>query len=172
MEVPFTNFSSKRPHDKAIFAHMISELKQNIINHCVQLIEEQIRGLRAEIADLSAGAANENKSTAGDKHETSRAMMHLEQEKLTKRIAELELQLNQMHQIHNAEHGNQKGNGVLYECDRMNIMVATGLGKIETDNISCYVVSRQSPIAIQLSGKKINDTFVMNKETFTIQNVS
>jgi transcription elongation GreA/GreB family factor len=54
----------------------------------------------------------------------------------------------------------------------MNIMVATGLGRIETDNISCYVVSRQSPIAIQLSGKKINDTFVMNKETFTIQNVS
>jgi transcription elongation GreA/GreB family factor len=150
---------------------MISELKKSIISHCVNLIEKQISGLRSEIADLSAGAQNENKSTAGDKHETSRAMMHLEQEKLMKRIAELELQLNQMHQIQNAEHGNQKANGVLYECDRVNIMVATGLGKIEIDNISCFVVSRQSPIAIQLSGKKVNDTIVMNKETFTIQNI-
>ncbi|MBK7855608.1 MAG: hypothetical protein IPJ79_12525 [Bacteroidetes bacterium] len=59
---------------------------------CVSIIDERIAGLKNSIATLLDDAESEMKSSAGDKHETSRAMMQLEQEKLTYQLAEAENQ--------------------------------------------------------------------------------
>lgn len=51
-------------------------------------VEERIQHLQLALDDAMQATADDSKSTAGDKHETSRAMAHLEQEKLGSQFSE------------------------------------------------------------------------------------
>ncbi|KAA5535332.1 hypothetical protein [Paenimyroides baculatum] len=60
------------------------ELKQLILD----TLNKQIEVIQNQISSLSEDAQNDAKSSAGDKHETGLAMMHLEQEKLNTKLME------------------------------------------------------------------------------------
>ncbi len=51
------------------------------------------------ISDLAQDAQNDAKGSAGDKHETALSMMHLEQEKLNQKLAEIIGQKNSVDKI-------------------------------------------------------------------------
>ena len=59
-------------------------LKQKIHTHCLHLLDNKIAELQKILRSLGESAANDTKSSAGDKHETARAMIHIEQETITK----------------------------------------------------------------------------------------
>ncbi len=61
------------------------ELKQLVLD----TLKNQIETIQNQILALSEDAQNDAKSSAGDKHETGLAMMHLEQEKLNVKLMEL-----------------------------------------------------------------------------------
>ena len=61
------------------------ELKQLVLD----TLNNQIETIQNQISALSQDAQNDAKSSAGDKHETGLAMMHLEQEKLNAKLIEL-----------------------------------------------------------------------------------
>lgn len=61
------------------------ELKQLVLD----TLNNQIETIQNQISGLSQDAQNDAKSSAGDKHETGLAMMHLEQEKLNAKLIEL-----------------------------------------------------------------------------------
>ncbi|MFN3640578.1 MAG: hypothetical protein ACK4UK_06640, partial [Flavobacterium sp.] len=68
-------------------------MKNQIILHYNIYLNDRIVSLREMIAGLTEDAKNDAKGSAGDKHETGLAMMHLEQEKLNHKLTEvLELQ--------------------------------------------------------------------------------
>ena len=113
----------------------------------------------------------ESKSTAGDKHETGRAMIHLEQEKLQKQLAESKSVVAEMEQI-KAENTFEKAQkGALVETNRTMFFVAVGLGKVNLDGTDIFVISAQSPIAKQMLGKKQGDSFNMNGTEYVITSV-
>lgn len=58
------------------------ELKQLVLD----TLNNQIEAIQNQILSLSEDAQNDAKSSAGDKHETGLAMMHLEQEKLNAKL--------------------------------------------------------------------------------------
>src|SRR5690349_19772436 len=60
--------------------------KQKIYAYCLQLLNDKILELEKILRDLDESATRDTKSTAGDKHETSRAMIHIEQETITKQL--------------------------------------------------------------------------------------
>ena len=55
-------------------------LKEKVHAACLQLLTDKIKVIQDNLQGLTQGAENDNKSSAGDKHETARAMMQLEQE--------------------------------------------------------------------------------------------
>lgn len=61
------------------------ELKQQMLT----ALKCQIVDIQNQIAALAEDAQNDAKSSAGDKHETGLAMMHLEQEKLNSKLSQL-----------------------------------------------------------------------------------
>ena len=61
-------------------------VRQQVLEACQQDIEAKISTLNAEYALYRESAAGETKSTAGDKHDTAKAMMQLEQEKLGRQL--------------------------------------------------------------------------------------
>ena len=54
--------------------------RQDLINYCTTFIEDQINHVQSVIDSAKESAQNESKSSAGDKHETGKSLMQLEQE--------------------------------------------------------------------------------------------
>ena len=73
--------------------------KQKLIQRCSNYLKDKINSLNAIINEVSEASNSENKSSAGDKHETSKAMMQLEIEKLGTQLKEAELQLLEFEKI-------------------------------------------------------------------------
>ena len=66
-----------------------SALKKQVFDHCWETILQQEKSLLKRQQLLRESLESEQKSSAGDKHETGRAMVQLEQEKLGKQLHEI-----------------------------------------------------------------------------------
>lgn len=119
--------------------------------------------------NTTEAANNETKSSAGDKHETSRAMMQLEQEKLGKQLKELEEQRSELEKIDISKPSVQIAKGTLIQSDKGFLFISIGLGKISVDGKTVFAISPQSPLGLKLLGKKENDVVEMNAVNYTIQ---
>jgi hypothetical protein len=71
----------------------------NSYNACSDYLKDKIQSLNTIINEVSESSNSESKSSAGDKHETSKAMMQLEIEKLGTQLKEAELQLAEFEKI-------------------------------------------------------------------------
>jgi transcription elongation GreA/GreB family factor len=144
-------------------------LKEKIYNHCLGLLNQKIEDLNLALANINEAANNETKSSAGDKHETSRAMMQLEQEKLGKQLKELQEQRSELEKIDISKPSLQISKGTLIQSDKGFLFISIGLGKIIVEEKTVFAISPQSPLGIKLLGKKENDIAEMNGVKYTIQ---
>lgn len=148
-----------------------SVLKEQIKNFCLDLLSQKALLLRSALETASESANNETKSSAGDKHETARAMMQLEQEKLSKQLNELREQQEDLIKINTTVIHNQITMGSLIQTKQALIFIATGLGKIHVNSTLVYVVSDQSPLGMALWHLGINDVAELNGVTYQILQV-
>lgn len=75
------------------------EIKNQLYGHCQQYVDDLILRAQKGIYDAQQEAGREQKSSAGDKFETHRAMMHLQMESFMSRLQvaqELDQLLNQV----------------------------------------------------------------------------
>lgn len=112
--------------------------------------------------DLQESLSSESKSTAGDKHDTSRAMIHLEQEKIQHQFSEIQLQLNQLERIRQVVPKRSIGFGSLVTTSSELFLVGIGLGKQIINGQIIYCVGIESPIGKLLLGKTLNENFIFN----------
>ena len=144
-------------------------LKQKIYNHCLQILVQKIEEINSALKTATESANNETKSSAGDKHETSRAMMQIEQEKLGKQLKELQAQRSELEKIDISKISNQIAKGTLVKTDKGFLFLSIGLGKISVDAEPVFVVSPQSPLGSKLIGLKENDSAEMNGVIYKIE---
>lgn len=135
-------------------------MKEAVVAECRRVIRERISNLKSQMSELVNDAANDSKSTAGDKHETSRAMMQLEQEKLGTQLKILEEQQRQLEQIPIQNNSAKVSNGSLVETDRGWIFIGAALGKISVNKKDVICISQQSPLGkllfIQETGSNVS----------------
>jgi transcription elongation GreA/GreB family factor len=143
-------------------------VKTALYNHCLELASEKVNALESELASMRDAVQSESKSTAGDKHETGRAMIHLEQEKLHQQLAEAQSVLAELEQIKPDQKFEVVQKGALVQTNRATFYIAVGLGKINQDGTDVFVVSSQSPIAKQMLGKRSGESFNMNGTEYAI----
>ena len=144
-------------------------LKQKIYNHCLQVLNQKIEELNSALNTATESANNETKSSAGDKHETARAMMQIEQEKLGKQLKELQDQKSELEKIDVAKISNQIAKGTLIKTDKGFLFLSIGLGKIIVDGKTVFAISLQSPLGSKMLGKKENDAVEMNGVQYKIE---
>jgi transcription elongation GreA/GreB family factor len=143
-------------------------MKAELLNHCLSLAGGKVEALERELQSMKIAIQSESKSTAGDKHETGRAMIHLEQEKLHQQLAEAKLVLAELQQI-DSELSNEKvGLGSLVKTNKGTFYLAASLGKVELDGVDYFVVSAKAPIAKQFLGKQAGETANMNGMVYDI----
>ncbi len=121
------------------------------------------------ISDLAQDAQNDAKGSAGDKHETALSMMHLEQEKLNQKLAEIIGQKNSVDKIDADVIHNKVAFGSLVQTNEMLFYISAALPKIQLENKTIIAVSPQSPLGSQLMGRSLGDEVVINTNRFQIK---
>jgi len=145
--------------------------KQQIILACHQLINKRLDDIR-EALDASREAANsESKSSAGDKYETTRAMMHLEQDKLNQQLAETLRLKEVLFLAENALSTQKAGLGSLIQTKSETYFIGAGLGKIIVAGQVVFAVSPASPVGQLLMGKMANDNVNLPNKTIVIESI-
>ncbi len=146
-------------------------MKAQLIQYCLQIAKEKVKALENELGSTREATSSEDKSTAGDKHETGRAMMHLEQEKLYAQLAEAETLVAELERIDPKASSVSIQLGTLVFTDKANFLITAGLGRISFENTDYFAVSAQSPVAQAMIGKKSGEEFVVNGTRYQIKSI-
>lgn len=111
---------------------------------------------------------NETKSSVGDKHETARARMQFEQEKLKYQLLELKEQAKELQRIDLNAKPVQIGFGTLVTTNKGLFFMAIPLGKIEVEEKEIYVISLSSPLGLALKSKTLTESLRFNGSDYQI----
>ena len=114
--------------------------------------------------DLNSAVTDDSKSTAGDKHETGRAMIHLEQEKLSSQLTQVKLLNETFSQINPKEKHSKVEFGSLVTTSKGIYFFSVGLGKIRIEHNDVFCLTVTTPLGSALVGKKAGDKVIFNGE--------
>jgi hypothetical protein len=142
------------------------ELNQQLVKKELLSILEQKKESILHIQQ-STVHSNDAKSSAGDKHETSVAMAHLEQEKTGKQLQLVESMLSTVNKLIPLT-TLKVHPGHLIRTTAGWYFLSVGLGKIEVNEETIYCLSSQSPIGQLLLGKQANDQIHWQDKRITI----
>ncbi|HRH61810.1 MAG TPA: hypothetical protein PLI68_00655 [Bacteroidia bacterium] len=145
--------------------------KKELHKVCFQKLNDKIQFIESALLDLKSANQNDSKSSAGDKHETAGAMLHLEQEKLSRQLGELLVQKKQFQQLQPEFQSEQVLHGSLIECKEGWIYISIALGNIVYLSTNVSVISTDSPLAKALFGAKKGDILTVNNRTFHLLQV-
>jgi transcription elongation GreA/GreB family factor len=143
-------------------------MKKVLFNHCRAYLEKKMKTLEQQKKRLQKDLTSETKSSVGDKHETGRAMIQLEREKLGNQIREIELNYQRLNTIENVKTSNSISLGSIIFTDKANYYVAIAADSCEVNSKVFYCISSQSPIGKLLIGKKVNESIIFNNIESTI----
>ncbi len=145
--------------------------KQRIYNHCLNLVTAKTHAAKTALDEIAASLANETKSTAGDKYETARAMLHIEQENISRQLQSVQEQLNTLEALNIATHTGKITNGSLVITDKSNFFLSVALSKMVVDDTFVIALSPASPLGKKLMGCGTNDSIEMNGVTYLIKEI-
>lgn len=131
-------------------------------------IEERIAITKSAIANAQESANSEDKSSAGDKYETGRAMGHLEKDMYARQQAENILELDRLKKVNTDMIYTNSRMGAFVQCADQSFFIAAGLGKQVIDNQLIFFLSPLTPLAKLLLDKKVGDSFLFNKKEIMI----
>ena len=143
--------------------------KENYLTACINFLKEKIKGINDIMNETQTSANSDTKSSAGDKHETSRAKAHLENERLGGQLEVFNLQLEKIYSINPVSTNTKITFGSIVECTNFTFFISSGLGKLKLVNNSLfYAIAIESPISKQLVTKKIGNEILVGKNSQTI----
>lgn len=147
------------------------QLKSQLYTKCVDYVNQRMSHIQAAIDAASESGNDETKSSAGDKHETGRAMMQLEQEKNAKQLIEtLELK-KLLDRINPNQQSQTAALGSLVITNKEKFYISISAGKFMIDSEIYFAVSPTSPIALKLIGLKVGQEMNFNGSLYSIKDI-
>ena len=145
-----------------------SNLKQELFLQCMTFVDVRLKSIQKTINEIQESLTSETKSSAGDKHETGRAMLQLEREKAGKQLAEIQ-KLNQLlSKIDVSKVSKTIGLGSLVYTTQANYFIAISTGEIKLKDQSFYAISANTPISKLLLGQQEGDHIQFRDKEFKI----
>lgn len=147
---------------------MTTSVKLLLYQQCQALAEQRIQTAREAMNSAQAAANEEGKSSAGDKYETSRAMMQLERDQHARALAEAQKLKQALENIDPQKSSAVVQPGSLVHTSIGNFYVAISLGKLHLAEAEYMAISPQSPIGALLMGKRPGDRLEFNKKKIEV----
>ncbi|MDW5289535.1 3-oxoacyl-ACP synthase [Formosa sp. PL04] len=145
-----------------------SEIKQQLLKLCEAFIDKRLANVKHNIAEVQEALTSETKSSAGDKHETGRAMLQLEREKFGTQLSEVNQVKQALSKINVLKQSETICLGSAIITDKSNYFIAISAGEIEFNNIKYFAIAPNTPIGQLLLSKKVGDKIVFRNQDFEI----
>ena len=130
------------------------ELKELFSTELNSLVEEKVNTANSSIYSTTESKNTATKSTAGDKHETGRAMMERELALSNSQLQKALIQKNELSKISLEMDCTTIKPGALVITSQGNYFISIGLGRVNVNGNECYAISGGSPIGLVLMGSK------------------
>lgn len=147
------------------------QIKQLLLDSCKKYVNDRLYKLKTQIKSIQDSLFNETKSTAGDKHETGRAMVQLEREKIGQQLLEAEKLQELINKVSISSSSEVGRLGSLILTTQGNYFIAISAGKIDIENIHYFAIAPNTPIGKLLLGKRKNDEVIFNENKIIIQEI-
>jgi transcription elongation GreA/GreB family factor len=142
-------------------------LKQKVYQECSEWLENKITIATQAMKHAQEAANSEEKSSAGDKYETGRAMSQNERDMYARQLAECLRQKQFLKQIDPERKLDRVAPGALVLTPLANYFIAISAGNIVIENQCFFAVSPETPIGRLLLQKTPGSTFSFNgKESY------
>ena len=147
-------------------------LKEQILLECKNLLLSKIQIETNQLNDLLESTRNETKSSAGDKYETGRAMLQIEQDNTRARLRALAVQQAALNQLSSGTGNICVMAGSLVKTNRGHFFISVALGKLMVDGQQVVTISANSPLGQKLTGMKLLEEVVVNGITYRVESIS
>ena len=147
------------------------KIKEELYNQCQDFVNKRLQTVQNTITSNQKALTSETKSSAGDKHETGRAMLQLEMEKAGQQLSGVSLMKETLAKIDISKTSKIASLGSLIITEKANYFLSISAGKLKAEAEIYFAISVSSPIGKALLGKGINEELVFNGEKIMIKEV-
>jgi transcription elongation GreA/GreB family factor len=150
--------------EKIVFKSKLKAMAETVLS-------ERIHHSNQAMVEAQQAANNEDKSTVGDKHETSRAMAMLDREIHARQLDAAQKEMTVIHQTDVDQIFPEIQSGSFVLTDTGNYFFLVGLGPVDTATGKIIFLSINSPIGKVFANKKTGDLVIFNGKTIQITGV-
>lgn len=145
--------------------------KEILLSAARALLVAKQTDFQAMVADLQEGLANETKSSAGDKYETSRAMSQQELDKINTQLQEISRQLALIPHLETVSGSASVQNGSIVETNKGFFFIGLPLVSVQTNEGTVFYIGATAPLAQQLIGKNAGEQVSLNGNQFDVLDI-
>jgi transcription elongation GreA/GreB family factor len=141
--------------------------KSQIQANLRSILENTLEEARREYLLAKESRDSDTKSSAGDKFETGREMMQREMDKLSALVDNTLNAIAKLDRLADLPASKVISEGSLVETDQETYFISIGYGKLD----SIYAISIESPLGVELKGKRVGDRIEMRGRNITIKQI-
>jgi transcription elongation GreA/GreB family factor len=131
------------------------------------ILEKSLEEARREYILAKESRDSDTKSSAGDKFETGREMMQREMDKLSALVDNTLNSLAKLDRLTDLPASAVISEGSLVVTDQETYYISIGYGKLD----SVYAISIESPLGVELRGKRVGECIEMRGRKITINSI-
>ncbi|HLV40029.1 3-oxoacyl-ACP synthase [Xanthomarina sp.] len=143
-------------------------VKQQLFSQCEAFCNSRLNNIQKTIEEIQESLTSETKSSAGDKHETGRAMLQIEREKAGSQLAEIQKLQELLSKIDVSKTSESVCLGSLVITSSSNYFIAISAGELKVSDQIFYAISPITPIGKLLMGKQVGALLSFREQKFTI----
>jgi len=147
-------------------------LKEQLYQQCLDHVNERLQTITQTIQSNQKALTSETKSSAGDKHETGRAMLQLEMEKAGQQLQSIQQMKDTLARIDLSKKSEVVILGSVIETNLGTYFLSVSVGQIQVESKTLFAISTSSPIGKLLLGKREGEELVWNGKKIQINRIS
>jgi len=143
-------------------------IKNTLYQRCIERVSEQITMARQAMEEAQQTANNESKSSAGDKHETGRAMAHLEKDQHARRLVTALNTQKRLNQLNITTRSEEIQIASLVATNIGHFFIGVSVGSFNIGEINYTTISNDSPLGSALIGLSEEEAIQFRNRQITI----
>lgn len=124
---------------------------------CENLLNQRIKTAELAMEQAQETANNQEKSSAGDKYETSRALGQIDRDMNARQLEEAIRELRKLEGIETRTIQKEINVGSVFELENTVFYIAVGIGTVSVKEQTVIVISPKSPFFTEVRSKKAGD---------------
>ena len=146
-------------------------LKEALLDRCNVFVNKKLATIQTIMSENRNALEQESKSSAGDKHETGRAMLHLEMEKASQQLGVAKKMKETLNKIQLSSASEKVKLGSLITTDQGIYFLSISAGELVLEDKPFYAISPSSPIGALLIGKEKGDKILLGSKVIRILSI-